>query len=202
LTIRELIDTAEIYYNIEDKKDKLSELLDNDKVSNPFYINNVKESIKSLPFVIKLTMNLEKMMEKETTLLDIKTKFITYWYKNFSNIKNVKKSHKDILINVDKLAILSNNDNIIHIRFRLNDFNYTLLTNFLNIILDVITLKGIDNIQNVSQIQDRHIVFNDKGDTYVSEALTLNTLIMDLKNTILESQGLQNSTVFLDFFNS
>ncbi len=171
LTIRELISSAEILYSM-DNKDSLSKLLENDNVSNPFFINNDTQSVKNiklLPFVIRLTMNLEKMMEKETTLLDIKTKFITYWYKNFSNIKNVKKSHKDILINVDKLAILSNNDNIIHIRFRLNDFNYSLLTSFLNIILDVITLKGIDNIENVNQSQERKIKFNEEGDTIVDK---------------------------------
>ncbi len=171
LTIRELISSAEILYSM-DNKDSLSKLLENDNVSNPFFVNNDTQSatnIKSLPFVIRLTMNLEKMMEKETTLLDIKTKFVTYWYKNFSNIKNVKKSHKDILINVDKLAVLSNNDNIIHIRFRLNDFNYSLLTNFLNIILDVITLKGIDNIDNVNQSQERRVTFNEEGDTAIEK---------------------------------
>jgi DNA-directed RNA polymerase II subunit RPB1 len=171
LTIRELISSAEILYSM-DNKDSLSKLLENDNVSNPFFVNNEAPSatnIKSLPFVIRLTMNLEKMMEKETTLLDIKTKFVTYWYKNFSNIKNVKKSHKDILINVDKLAVLSNNDNIIHIRFKLNDFNYNLLTNFLNIILDVITLKGIDNIENLNQSQERKITFNEEGDTVVEK---------------------------------
>jgi DNA-directed RNA polymerase II subunit RPB1 len=168
LTIRELISSAEILYSM-DNKDSLSKMLENDNVTNPFFINNTKDNIKSLPFVIRLTMNLEKMMEKETTLLDIKTKFVTYWYKNFSNIKNVKKSHKDILINVDKLAVLSNNDNIIHIRFILNDFNYNLLTNFLNIILDVITLKGIDHIDNVHQNQERRITFNEEGDTLVDK---------------------------------
>lgn len=168
LTIRELIESAEIYYNI-DNKDSMSKLLDSDNVSNPFYINNAKDNIKSLPFVIRLKMNLEKMMEKETTLLDIKTKFITYWYKNFSTLKTVKKNHKYILINVDKLAILSNNDNMIHIRFRLNEFNYSMLTNFLNLILDVITLKGIDHIDNVVQSQERRIIFNDNGDALVEK---------------------------------
>jgi len=171
LTIRELISSAEILYSM-DNKDSLSKLLENDNVSNPFFVNNETQSansIKSLPFVIRLTMNLEKMMEKETTLLDIKTKFVTYWYKNFSNIKNVKKSHKDILINVDKLAVLSNNDNIIHIRFKLNDFNYSLLTSFLNIVLDVITLKGIDHIDNVNQSQERRITFNEEGDTAIEK---------------------------------
>jgi hypothetical protein len=114
LTIRELISSAEILYSMDINNDELSKMIDGDKVSNPFFVNNTKDNIKSLPFIIRLTMNLEKMMEKETTLLDIKTKFVTYWYKNFSNLKNVKKSHKDILVNVDKLAILSNNDNIIH----------------------------------------------------------------------------------------
>ncbi len=169
LTIRELISSAEILYSMDINNDELSKMIEGDKVSNPFFVNNAKDNIKSLPFIIRLTMNLEKMMEKETTLLDIKTKFVTYWYKNFSNLKNVKKSHKDILVNVDKLAILSNNDNIIHIRFRLNEFNYSLLTQFLNIILDVITLKGIDNIENVTQHHERKITFNDKGETLVDK---------------------------------
>lgn len=163
LTIRELIESAEILYSM-DSNDSLSKMIEADNVSNPFYINNEKDNIKSLPFVIRLKMNLEKMMDKETTLLDIKTKFITYWYKNFSNLKTVKKSHKDILNHVEKLAILGNNDNIIHIRFRLTDFNYHMLTNFLNIVLDVITLKGIDNILSVTQSTERRIVFNESGD--------------------------------------
>ena len=172
LTIRELISSAEILYSMDINNDELSKMIEGDKVSNPFFVNNDSRSdknIKSLPFIIRLKMNLEKMMEKETTMLDIKTKFVTYWYKNFSNLKNVKKSYKDILVNVDKLAILSNNDNIIHIRFRLNEFNYNLLTQFLNIVLDVITLKGIDNIDNVVQQNERRIVFDENGETNVDK---------------------------------
>lgn len=168
LTIRELIESAEIFYCVEGNS-TLSKMLDGDNTSNPFYINNMKDNIKTLPFVIRMKMNLEKMMDKETTLLDIKTKFITYWYKNFSNLKTVKKSLKDILVNVDKLAILSNNNNIIHIRFRLNESYYSMLTSFLNIVLDVITLKGIDNIANISQVLERRIVFNATGDTLVDK---------------------------------
>lgn len=168
LTIGELIETAEIYYCMEDKSE-LYETLMNDNVKNPFYINNAKDNIKTLPFVIRMKMNLDKMMDKETTLLDIKTKFITYWNKNFSNLKTVKKQHKDILVNVDRLAILNNNDNVIHIMFRLNEFNYNMLTQFLHIVLNVITLKGIDNIANVTQIQERRVVSNDAGDLIIEK---------------------------------
>ena len=39
----------------------------------------------------------------------------------------------------------------------------------MNIILDVITLNGIDNIENVVQLHERRIVFNDKGDSLVDK---------------------------------
>lgn len=168
LTIGELIDTAEILHTT-DGNDEMSKILKDDKVSNPFYINNVKDKIETMPFVIRLKLNLEKLMDKETTLLDIKTKFITYWYKNFSNLKNVRKGLKDILVNVEKMAILSNNDDIIHIRFKMSEFDYKTLTALLSIILNTATLKGIDNIDNIILQQERKITFNETGETVVNK---------------------------------
>ena len=162
LTIEELIDSAEIFYDTFGN-DEMSKLLVKDNTKNPFYINNEKIDISYLPFVFRLKMNLENMMDKETTLLDIKTKFITYWYKNFSNVKNMKKTIKDIIVNVEKLAISSNNNDIIHIRFRLANFNYNILTSFLKIVLNVITLKGIDNIYEYSLDQEMRVTFDENG---------------------------------------
>ena len=168
LTIGELIDNAEIYHTI-DSNDDMSKMLKDDKVTNPFYINNAKYKLESMPFIIRLRMNLEKLMDKETTLLDIKTKFITYWYKNYSNLKNVRKGLKDILMYVEKLAILSNIDNIIHIRFKMGEFDYKSLTAFLSIVLNSITLKGIDNIDNITLQQERRIQFNEIGETIINK---------------------------------
>ena len=125
-------------------------------------------------------MNDEKMLNKETSLLDIKTKFITYWYKNFSNIKNVKKSFKNIITKIDKLAILSNNDNIIHIRFKLTDFTYSTVTDFLKIVFDEITLKGIDGINDIELIHDRQITFDENGNTNVNKEYVLTSLGINL----------------------
>jgi len=105
---------------------------------------------------------LEKMLEKETTLLDIKTKFISYWYNNFTNLKLVKKSEKDIITKISKLGIYSNNDNIIHVRFRMSTFNYDILTDFLNLVLNTITLKGMDQIEDTSVLNERITEFDKK----------------------------------------
>jgi DNA-directed RNA polymerase II subunit RPB1 len=154
LTINEMINSAEIYYDTYGN-DALSKILKDDQVTVPFFIKNEKASIQSLPIVFRLKIDLEKMLEKETTLLDIKTKFISYWYNNFTNLKLVKRSEKEIINKISKLGIYSNNDNIIHIRFRMTTFNYDILTNFLKLVLNVITLKGMDKILDTNLIEQR-----------------------------------------------
>lgn len=159
LTIKELIDTAEIYY------DTGNSILDEDKTGTPFFINNQKVELSSLQFVVRLKMNMEKMHDKEITLLDIKTKFISHWTKSFNNIKNMKKNEKDIFTKISRCAILSNNimnNQIIHIRFNMSSFNYNLLTEFLKIILNQITLKGIDNVTSSDLINSRRLKFDQE----------------------------------------
>lgn len=161
LTIKELISSAQIYYDVGE-----SDTLKNDYVSNPFFVNNQKVELSSLPFVFRIKLNMEKMHDKETTLLDIKTKFISHWTKYFTNMKNLKKNEKDIFSKISRCAILSNNNienQIIHIRFNMQSFNYNLLNEFLKIVLDQITLKGIDNITNSELSQERKLNFNSEN---------------------------------------
>jgi len=167
LNIRQLISSAEIYYDINDKK--LSQILIDDNVSNPFYVNNQKTDIYNLPFVFRIKFNIEKLIDKEITLLDIKTKFISHWYKNYNNTKNLKKLEKDIISRISRCAILSTNainkNQIIHIRFNMISFNYNIITEFLKMILDDITLKGIENINSIEPIEENVMTFNnDTGD--------------------------------------
>ena len=159
LTIRDLIDSAEILY-IVNENDELGKKLKDDNTTVPFFINNNKVDIKNLPLIIKLKINIEKMMDKNTDLLDIKTMFMSYWNENFSNIKNVKRNYKDIISSIDRLAVLSNVDNIIHIRFDMSKFNYVMLTDFLKIVLDDITLKGINHIKESNIQKENKIIFN------------------------------------------
>jgi len=162
LTIGEIISSAEILYNVN-SNNNLDTIIKNDNVKNPFYINNQKTDLSALPFVFRFVLNLEKMVDKEITLLDIKTKFISYWYNHYSNIKNISRTEKNIISIINGLAILNNNDNIIHIKFNMTDFNYNILTKFLKIVLHKITLKGINNINEISINEERRELFNKLG---------------------------------------
>ena len=181
LSINQLIDSAEIYYDIgTDNK------LTSDNVSTPFFVNNQKADLSSLPFVFRIKMNLEKMLDKETTLLDIKTKFISFWYKNYTNTKTMKKTEKDIFNKISRCAILSNStadkEQIIHIRFSMSSFNYQSLVDFLNIVLEDITLKGIDGINDINIEETRVLVFNkDTGATEVDKEFVVSTSGINLE---------------------
>ena len=153
LNLNKLIDFAEIYYDMFDDSE-YSKLLVNDNVSNPFFINNIKANIKSTPFVFRLKINLEKILDNETNLLDIKTKFISYWYNKLNNIKSIKdKESKELVKQVNKLGIYSNNLDIIHIRISLNNFNTNILSRLLKFTLNTVTLKGVSNIKAVTVVE-------------------------------------------------
>jgi len=174
LTIKELLDSAEIYFDYNGN-DHLSKMIKDDNTKNPFYISSKKEQLENLPILFRFKINLEALMDKETTLLDIKTKFITYWYKNLSNIKLLKKSEKDIIGKVLNLAILDNNEDIIHIKFNMTEYSFSLLTKFLNFILNNITLKGLDNVNDIDIIHERQVDIGDDGSIVVDKEYTVIT---------------------------
>lgn len=160
LSIRQLIASAEVYYDMG-LNDTMGKLIKSDNVTSPFYVNNMKSDISSLPFVFRIKMDIEKMLDKETTLLDIKTKFISHWYKNYTNLKNLKKNEKEVISRISRCAILSNSptdkEQVIHIRFSMSSFNYNIITEFLRMVFDDITLKGIENIDDIELTQERCI---------------------------------------------
>ena len=179
LSIRHLMASAEIYYDVG-SNDSLSKLIKSDNVSGAFFINNQKADLSSLPFVFRISMDIEKMLDKETTLLDIKTKFISHWYKNYTNLKNLKKNEKDVISRISRCAILSNNitdkDQIIHIRFNMSSFNYNIITEFLRMVFDDITLKGIENIESIDVVQETVIKFDkENGDLNLSKEYVVYT---------------------------
>ena len=179
LTIRQLISNVEVYYDLC-LNDDLSKMIKSDNVSNPFFVNNQKAEINLLPFIIRIKLDIEKMLDKETTMLDIKTKFISHWYKNYTNLKNLKKLEKEVISRINRCAILSNNisdtDQYIHIRFSMNTFNYTVITDFMKMIIDDITLKGIENINNIDIIQEMHTTYNkETGDIVVDKEFVVYT---------------------------
>jgi DNA-directed RNA polymerase II subunit RPB1 len=170
ISFKEIIDRIEFIY---DPNPALNEgYTQKDDVKNPFFIDlgRIMNNISGMPYLLRIILNREQLIDKDINMLDIKAKFTKFWEDKFNDIKNIKKEEKDVLLNVISCAILSNHDNskipIIHIRFDLSNINFNILVRLERMIANAFNLKGIDNITDIYQVaEEEYVDFdNESGD--------------------------------------
>jgi DNA-directed RNA polymerase II subunit RPB1 len=170
-TIGDLVKKIDIYYDPTPRAK--GGYMDRDGVNKLFYSQSASKlacqsNIDSMPFLVRLTMNREQMLEKGVTLLDIKIKFCDRWEKRYVDTKGTKKEEKDIIDKVNQCAVLSNDDNsekpMIHIRLDMNEFDMNTLIGFQEIIVNKFTLKGIKGIDGIINIQETNYISYDNDD--------------------------------------
>jgi DNA-directed RNA polymerase beta' subunit len=147
----EIRDSIEIYY------DPKCEYKKNDNIGSAFYqtgssSDSCIENMDSLPWLIRIKLSKEELLLKKIELINILTQFYTSWDNRFENIKK-NRELKILFESIIKCGIASNNDNniipIIHIRFDMVNYNLNILHNFIDLVIDKIKIKGIENIVEV-----------------------------------------------------
>lgn len=175
-TLGDIRGRIQIYY--EPKPNEKGNLMDADGVKHVFFNqkstkNSCQGDINGLPWVMRIEMDREKMLEKEVTLLEIKSKFCNWWEKRFNEARTMKKEEKKVINKISSIAVLSNSDSdkqpVIHIRFNVKDvdkvkdpFNRETLNDFVDYIIDKFKLKGIDDIVDIPAITEERMVMFDK----------------------------------------
>lgn len=169
---------TEVYYDPQPyAKDGF---IEKDNITEPFYSKKISRTgcsanIINLPWLFRIFIDKEKMLLKNITLLDIKSKFCSWWEKKIFNSKK-KKEKTSLLKKITSFAMLSNNDNdeqpFIHIRFNVKDvndkkhnssFNRSTLYEFIDLI-EKFKLKGINNIESNNIVEPiRCMNINEKG---------------------------------------
>ncbi len=154
---------------------------DKDKVYDIFFSkgsgnNSCSKDIKGLPWLIRIELDKEELLNKNITLLDIKSKFCSNWINKFSDIKSVRKEKRLLLDKITKIAILSNNDNdntpVLHFRLNMVDINLSNLISFQEIIISKFKLKGMQNIKDIKNVgKERSVTFDnpDKKEEFLEE---------------------------------
>lgn len=172
-TVRQRLD---VYY---DPNPMESEgFMKEDNVLNPYYKsrptkNSCQKSIKGLPWLIRIVLDKEVMIEKGITLLDIKTKFCDFWEHRYAHTKGIKKEDKKILEKIQQCAVLSNSNNdtvpVIHIRFDMADFNFSTITGFIEIFVDNLKLKGVTGVNKILGVYETPTVDMNNEDQTVEQ---------------------------------
>jgi len=170
-TMKDIRDDINVYY--DPKPQRKGGFMEQDNVYNVFYSHNptkrsCQSNINALPWLVRIQMNRESLLDKNITLLDIKSKFCDQWERRYSNLRGIKKEKKKLLDQITQCAILSNNDNdrvpILHIRFDMKDFNYETIVGFVDLFIEEFKLKGISNIKKINGVVPETIL-NDENET-------------------------------------
>lgn len=126
-----------------------------------------QKDFSNLPFLVRIELNKERMMDTDITLTDIKSIFCSSW-ENRLKISKIKKEDAKLLEKISATAIMSNYDNdktpIIHIRFDMINYERDTIKLFISNYLDTLKLKGISGISGATINVKRAIKFSEAGD--------------------------------------
>jgi len=168
--------SIEIFYDPEPlaengftKKDNITNIFGkkSNKLSNEY----------DLTWLLRIKFDKEKLLNREITLIDIKSQLLNTWTKYLKDKKNIEKDKKLILDKISQMAILSNTDNddvpVIHIRFDMQNITSSRLIDFMDNFIDNFKLKGMKGITDIEHrkpVEERCIKFDkDNALTFENE---------------------------------
>ena len=169
-TLRDVVDTVDIYYDPEPYSK--TSIMTNDSVTRIFEGHHGKSGcqtdISNLPWILRLSLSKEKMIERNVTMMEIKTSFCHNWTMRYEDSKGSKKEYKKIIDKISQTAIVTNFDNsavpIVHIRFDANNYNFNTLVQFQEMVINKYKIKGIPNIFESNNIEEKSYVdFDSEG---------------------------------------
>ena len=163
-TLRDVVDKVDIYYD-PDPHDTKS-MMSRDDVKRIFEgyqgKSGCQTEISNLPWILRIILSKEKMIERNVSMLEIKTSFCNNWAMRYEDSKGSKKEYKKIIEKISQTAIITNFDNsevpIVHIRFDANNYNFNTLVQFQEMVINKYKIKGIANITESNDIGEKSYV--------------------------------------------
>lgn len=215
-TLGEVRGRINVYYDPQPQSK--GSIMERDNIKQVFHHNKgsrtgCQSDINGLPWLIRIELDREKMLEKEVLLIDVVSKFCSWWEKRFSENKQIKKEEKKVLNKITQMAVLSNTDNdkypVVHVRFNVKDadkdkdrFDLSTIDNFIDHIIDTFKLKGINGISDIPTIhEERAMVFNkengnvDKTTQYVVHTAGVNLTEIRYLNGINLTKTISNNVI-------
>lgn len=160
-TLRQKID---VYWDPE-----VNVMMKNDNIINQYVPlsnskNNCQKDFGSLPWLIRIELSKEKMMDSNVNLTDIKSILCSCW-ENKNKGAKIKKEDVKLLDKISGIAVLSNYDNdkvpVLHIRFDMLSYEYDIIKTFISGYIDGLKLKGISGISGANIDVRRVFSFNE-----------------------------------------
>ena len=200
IQLKDIVQKCEIIYDSNPLDSESFGTHDGIDYSSKFNFTSSNPGLENVPWLFRLTLNRESMLEYDVTLLDIRSKFVKYWMENFNDLTGMKK--KSVITKVISGIILSNYDNspkpIIHIKVELSNPNNSMLIDLQQLILYKISIKGTTDITSIESIDDQQVLdYNDQGDIIINKESILSTSGIDM-NIVKNIKGIDFNKTFVN----
>jgi DNA-directed RNA polymerase II subunit RPB1 len=139
--------------------------------------------INKLPWLYRLTLSKEVLLDYNISMLNIKTSFISYWEKNYEDPSSIKGKYvKELISKIKNICILTNNSNsptpVVHIRLDLDNVDSKIFSDILDIFVDKFNIKGSKNIEKIYDILE-HKYYNFNNEDKKPEQLAEYVILTD-----------------------
>ena len=140
-----------------------------DNASNIFTGGKCQNDVSGLPWLMRIVLSRDGMLDTGVQLLDIKAKFCEFWSNRTKESKKLKKKEEKIALDkVTRVAILSNystsQDLIIHIRYETTAVNNSSHMALCDVIQQRMELKGIAGLNgSVDVVDTAYKAFDESG---------------------------------------
>lgn len=188
-TLRDVVDSIDICY--DPNPNDPDSIMSRDGVDNIFGASQGKtgcqSDIQGMPWIIRVILSKEKLLERNITLNEIKASFCRNWQNRSEDSRGSKKEFRRVIEKITQCAIISNFDNspipTIHIRFDANNYDFNTLIQFQEMIINKYRIKGLTNIHESKKIlQKGHQEFDDDGNINPIKKYTIITEGVNLKD--------------------
>lgn len=141
-------------FNAQTEKDGM----DDKSIFNVKMIDTI--DLRSFPWLYKIHLDREKVVDLNINMSDIKVKFMNFW-------EEIDSKKTKYITKINNVAILTNYINseepMIHIRCNISSVADNVLEEFLNLILSNFYIKGDNKIKKIDEIaHDALIDYDDK----------------------------------------
>lgn len=156
--------------NSYSEKDKMD-------IKSVFSVSMSNVNLKSLSWLFRLSLDREKILDYNITMLDVKMKFLSF-YEELTEDKKLKT----LISQINNICILTTDINApepyIHIRMELNNIDNKTLIEMRNLILNRFHIKGTDKIKTIEEISnDVLLTFDDNtGEIINNKEYTIYTI--------------------------
>jgi DNA-directed RNA polymerase beta' subunit len=158
-----------------------------DQADNIYYGSKCQHDIAGLPWLMRIVLNPEGMLNSGIQLLDIKSRFCTFWGNRAKEIKKLKKKEeKHALDKVTRMAILSNystsKEIVIHIRYDTTGVSFNNHMALADLVMHRFKLKGIDGITAVDVDEEQYKAVDEHGGLVDKKRYVIHTEGVNLVN--------------------